>query len=221
MSILLGCSLLFLLGVHGAPDTFTHYVFFDIGHEHPPHPFIGRIVFGLYGNAAPLTVYNFIHLVNGTRGYGLKGSTFHRVVHKYQIVGGDFIHGSGLGGRAVFDDFNGTFPHEQSPLPPCIGCLLMAGTESTSQYIIQTGDAPWLNQVNPVFGKVTEGMWVVRLIDRVRVDHIHVPLRRLILKDCGLILNDTQTDRSDSSPSMASEEDSKSEQGNTQDVSSA
>lgn len=128
----------------------------------------GTIICQLAYEKAPVTVGNFVGLVEGTlphkRGEGkfYDGLTFHRVVPKFVIQGGCPIgNGTGDPGYKFPDEFHSDLRHDSA------GVLSMANSgphSNGSQFFITLSPTPHLDDRHSVFGKVVEGMDVVRSV---------------------------------------------------------
>ncbi len=120
----------------------------------------GEIKVQLDAKAAPITVNNFVFLA---RDGFYDGLTFHRVEPNFVIQGGDPA-GNGTGGPGY------TIKDEKSGLKHDDGALAMAKTSAPdsagSQFYITIGAQSFLDNNYTVFGKVTSGLDVVRLITR-------------------------------------------------------
>lgn len=125
----------------------------------------GVFVAEMFEDKAPLTTKNFIELVEKDF---YDGIIFHRVIDGFMIQGGDPT-GTGMGGPGykIKDEFGEGLKHDDE------GILSMANAGPNtggSQFFITLAPTPWLNGHHAIFGKVAEGMDVVRLIGVVPTD---------------------------------------------------
>ena len=130
----------------------------------------GKIDLELDADVAPITVTNFINLVNGNFYDGL---TFHRIIDGFMIQGGDPL-GNGTGGsdktiKGEFSDngVNNSISHVR-------GVISMARSNSydsaSSQFFIVHEDSTFLDGKYAAFGKVTSGMDIVDKLAKVKVE---------------------------------------------------
>ncbi len=133
----------------------------------------GEILIQLEYQKTPMTVANFISLVEGTNTYvtdkykgkrfydGLK---FHRVIKNFMIQGGDPL-GTGAGdpGYKFKDEFVSSLKHDKA------GVLSMANSGPStngSQFFITHKATPWLDGRHTIFGHVLKGQDVVDTIEK-------------------------------------------------------
>lgn len=121
----------------------------------------GTITVELDGDAAPITVQNFMDLAND--GF-YDGLTFHRIIAGFMMQGGD-PNGNGTGGSE--NTIKGEFSSNgvENTLSHTRGAISMARSQNpdsaSSQFFICHADSAFLDGQYACFGYVTEGMDVV------------------------------------------------------------
>lgn len=120
----------------------------------------GDIKVQLFADKAPRTVNNFVFLA---RDGFYDGTTFHRVLENFMAQGGCPL-GTGTGGPGYrFKDEPGAMALKHDG--PGVLSMANAGPNTNgSQFFITFVATPWLDGKHAVFGKVIEGMDVLRKI---------------------------------------------------------
>ena len=148
---------------------------------------IGVIKADLYPEIAPITVKNFVGLIEKKFFDGL---IFHRVIAGFMIQGGGY---------------DATFRHHDAPsikgefrmngvennLRHTPGVLSMARTSmpnsASSQFFIMHKAAPHLDGQYAAFGQVTEGMEIVDIIANVQTGFQDQPIVPVVIESIRLV----------------------------------
>ena len=155
----------------------------------------GRLVCELYADVVPKTAENFRALCTGEMGTGthnkplhFKGNSFHRIIPGFMCQGGDFTKGNGTGGESIYgskfkdESFKGKAGKHSG-----LGCLSMANSgpnTNGSQFFICTASTPWLDGKHVVFGKVIQGLDIVKKMEKCGTSSGR-PIKQVKIANCG------------------------------------
>ncbi|KAJ3160568.1 heme binding [Geranomyces michiganensis] len=133
----------------------------------------GAVTIELYWDHAPRTCENFYQLAK--RGY-YNNVKFHRIIPDFMIQGGDPT-GTGRGGTSIYGD---KFADEINPHLKHTGAGILSMANSGpntngSQFFITLAPTPWLDGKHAIFGRVSNGMSVVKRIGMVPTDAAERP----------------------------------------------
>ena len=152
---------------------------------------LGSFTIELFDKQTPKTVANFVGLAEGTREWKhpktgethttpfYDGIVFHRVIDGFMVQGGDPL-GMGYGGPGYQfeDEFHPDLRHDRA------GVLSMANAgpnTNGSQFFITLGPTPHLDRKHTVFGVVTDGLDVVKIIGRSKTDRNDRPTPPVVI----------------------------------------
>ena len=170
-------------------DMSNPVVFFDISIA---GQMVGRLKLELFADICPKTTENFRQFCTGEfkvngQPTGFKGCSFHRIIKDFMVQGGDFIKGDGSGCVSIYGD---KFPDENFQLKhSSAGLLCMANNGPNSngcQFFITCAACDFLNGKHVVFGRVVDGLLVLRKIENVPIAGSNSkPQVPVIIAECG------------------------------------
>lgn len=151
---------------------------------------LGDFTIELFAKECPETVWNFINLAEGRQecvkeGNYYDGLVFHRVINGFMIQGG-CPEGTGRGGPGYRfeDECTSQLRHSAE------GMLSMAnagpGTNG-SQFFITLAPTPHLDGRHTVFGRVTEGLDVIKKIGSTKTGQMDRPVEDVVMKKVTII----------------------------------
>lgn len=143
---------------------------------------MGTMKLELFEDKAPITTGNFISLAQ--KGF-YDGLIFHRVIDEFMIQGGDPSgNGTGGPGYTIKDEFNPMLRHDD----PGILSMANAGPNTGgSQFFITLVKTPWLDGKHAVFGKVVEGMDVLKAIGKVKTGANDRPREDVVMQKVSIV----------------------------------
>merc|ERR1719440_2356745 len=130
------------------------------------HTTLGDITIALYRDQTPKTCRNFAQLAETGK---YDNVIFHRIIKGFMVQGGDPT-GTGMGGQSIW---GGKFNDEITPRLKHTGAGILSMANSGpntngSQFFITLAPTPHLDGKHTVFGRVSEGMQLVRRLGNVK-----------------------------------------------------
>ena len=151
---------------------------------------IKKIKIELFKNIVPLTVENFRCLCTGEKGEKLnyKGTIFNKLIKNFIIKGGKIDDDNKLSIYGnQFENENYFYSHSRR------GLLSMSNksyNSNGSEFFITLKDCIWLDGKNVVFGKIIEGIDIIREFENIDIDDNDIPKIPIIIDDCREIKNE-------------------------------
>jgi len=152
----------------------------------------GRINLVLFDSVVPKTVENFRALCTGEKGFGYKGSPFHRVIPSFMLQGGDFTAQNGTGGKSIYgttfpDEFTKEGGYVKHTIPGLLSMANAGPNTNGSQFFLTTKMTSHLDGKHVVFGKVADdaSMAIVRSVEAVG-SYTGATSKPVLVTDCGV-----------------------------------